>query len=371
MAAKGSNSKKGFDYKMSKKVAELTQVVHMLFTRNHEREVEIQMTKELYNKELDRIHLSYKKKIDSLEKELNLATEKLNSNSSEEVLRTKIDQALLELESKWSKKFDSKESQYLTEKMNNVALKESLTRVEQELSLLQTSMADSSQTLNMQLMSKKKEVDQLNRKLAEQCKEYEQLSTVLQTTSAQHREESQTLRSMLSESQSKEVSTAKKLQQVESELKSLKREITRKSSIELTSSRRSANIPNSNDTDGSVNYQKMKEELENLKKLVQKYRLELSNREGNFNRMFTEKVPVHVDQRSLKPVMSVSTGRERISAHTPPESEERLVHGNPTRVDGERSSRKSVSFTGLRRSIAPMSGRRLLTQYNHQQNFPA
>lgn len=60
---------------------------------------------------------------------------------------------------------------------------------------------------------------------------------------------------MLSESQSKEVSTAKKLQQVESELKSLKREITRKSSIELTSSRRSANIPNSNDTDGSVNYQ--------------------------------------------------------------------------------------------------------------------
>lgn len=159
-------------------------------------QVEIQMTKELYNKELDRIHLSYKKKIDSLEKELNLATEKLNSNSSEEVLRTKIDQALLELESKWSKKFDSKESQYLTEKMNNVALKESLTRVEQELSLLQTSMADSSQTLNMQLMSKKKEVDQLNRKLAEQCKEYEQLSTVLQTTSAQHREESQTLRSV-------------------------------------------------------------------------------------------------------------------------------------------------------------------------------
>lgn len=37
-----------------------------------------------------------------------------------------------------------------------------------------------------------------------------------------------------------------------------------------------------------------------MRKLVQKYRLELSNREGNFNRMFTDKAPVHVDHRSLK-----------------------------------------------------------------------
>ena len=40
--------------------------------------------------------------------------------------------------------------------------------------------------------------------------------------------------------------------------------------------------------------------MDHLRKLVQKYRLELSNREGNFNRMFTEKTPVHLDQRSLK-----------------------------------------------------------------------
>ena len=36
MATSGKN---GFDFRMSKKVAELTQVVHMLFTRNHEKEV--------------------------------------------------------------------------------------------------------------------------------------------------------------------------------------------------------------------------------------------------------------------------------------------------------------------------------------------
>lgn len=39
MAADRVRARKGFEYKMSKKVAELTQVVHMLFMRNHEREV--------------------------------------------------------------------------------------------------------------------------------------------------------------------------------------------------------------------------------------------------------------------------------------------------------------------------------------------
>ena len=49
-------------------------------------------------------------------------------------------------------------------------------------------------------------------------------------------------------------------------------------------------------------FQQVYEELEHLRKLVQKYRLELSNREGNFNRMFTDQTPVHVDQRSMKPL---------------------------------------------------------------------
>jgi hypothetical protein len=38
----GDSAKKTFEFRMSKKVAELTQVVHMLFTRNHEKEVEIE-----------------------------------------------------------------------------------------------------------------------------------------------------------------------------------------------------------------------------------------------------------------------------------------------------------------------------------------
>ena len=37
-----------------------------------------------------------------------------------------------------------------------------------------------------------------------------------------------------------------------------------------------------------------------LKKEVEKYRMELRNREGNFNRMFTEKQPIFVDKRAGK-----------------------------------------------------------------------
>lgn len=44
MAAERVKARKGFEFKMSKKVAELTQVVHMLFTRNHEREVCVTLT---------------------------------------------------------------------------------------------------------------------------------------------------------------------------------------------------------------------------------------------------------------------------------------------------------------------------------------
>jgi len=62
MASRVTKSK-SFDLKMSKKVAELTQVVHMLFMRNHEREVEVQLTKDLYNLELDRLHKKYQNQV--------------------------------------------------------------------------------------------------------------------------------------------------------------------------------------------------------------------------------------------------------------------------------------------------------------------
>ena len=59
-----------FHAKISKKVAELTVVVHMLFKRNHEKEVEYEYFKMMMEKELDKIQEEYKKKIEWLEKQL-------------------------------------------------------------------------------------------------------------------------------------------------------------------------------------------------------------------------------------------------------------------------------------------------------------
>ena len=53
---------------MCKKVAELTQVVHMLFTRNHEKEVEIDALKKSYEHEIDLVLKDARGKIDKLEK---------------------------------------------------------------------------------------------------------------------------------------------------------------------------------------------------------------------------------------------------------------------------------------------------------------
>ena len=56
--------------KLSKKVAELTVVVHMLFKRNHEKEVEYEYFKLLVEKEIQKINESYHKQIGWLEKQL-------------------------------------------------------------------------------------------------------------------------------------------------------------------------------------------------------------------------------------------------------------------------------------------------------------
>ena len=59
--------KKSFEFRMCKKVAELTQVVHMLFTRNHEKEVEIDALKKSYEREIELVLEDAKGKIGHLE----------------------------------------------------------------------------------------------------------------------------------------------------------------------------------------------------------------------------------------------------------------------------------------------------------------
>ncbi|KAL3866083.1 hypothetical protein ACJMK2_043421 [Sinanodonta woodiana] len=79
--------KKTFEFRMSKKVAELTQVVHMLFTRNHEKEVEIEALKEAYEHEISLIMDDAKRKISLLENKVSELERKLEREQHSHIER--------------------------------------------------------------------------------------------------------------------------------------------------------------------------------------------------------------------------------------------------------------------------------------------
>ena len=96
-----SLNKKTFEYRMSKKVAELTQVVHMLFTRNHEKEVEIEALKDAYEYEIEVITSEARSKIKILEEDLEKhknAEEKERLISENEELKLHIEKINFEVE---------------------------------------------------------------------------------------------------------------------------------------------------------------------------------------------------------------------------------------------------------------------------------
>lgn len=94
--------------------------------------------------------------------------------------------------------------------------------------------------------------------------------------------------------------------QLESDVRALKKELARRDH-ELASMRRTAvggggSTPAATTAAAAASAAafswESSDELERLRKEVQRYRLELRNREGNFNRMFTSTMPVLVDVRA-------------------------------------------------------------------------
>lgn len=70
MAYKGVREQQDIKTKLSRKIAELTMVIHLLFTRNHEREVEIEAVKTAYEYEIDVIRKEAQGKMSWLEGQL-------------------------------------------------------------------------------------------------------------------------------------------------------------------------------------------------------------------------------------------------------------------------------------------------------------
>lgn len=97
--------------KLSRKIAELTMVVHLLFTRNHEREVEIDALKTVYSKEIKKIHDDVKGKVTWLEgqlEDLEKTRVMLDLKNTEISKHKQQNQTLIEKETELRKQLDDK-----------------------------------------------------------------------------------------------------------------------------------------------------------------------------------------------------------------------------------------------------------------------
>ncbi|KAL5257543.1 hypothetical protein ACHWQZ_G012466 [Mnemiopsis leidyi] len=332
-------------FKLSKKVAELTLVVHMLFTRNHEREVELEATKEAYEQEINSVSNFFEKEIMRLKSEL----EKEKWKRLEEVERItkagedstrklieKHDKNVSELTAE-NKKLKS-DNQSLEEKYNRVAEDHERARKDQEALAKERIAKDRAMEKDHLRIEKLQQNARANKELMEKMKEnihsiQKSVNHKISQMDANNRsanEVSEHLRLRNEQLETENKALRKKIGEQANQLKRLdnnphlppcpvpakpkvppriedvanvskpksKRKILEPFDWVVRGKKKSADRELSKD-----------EEIERLKREVQKYRLELSNREENFNKIFSEMNPVMVRNGGMSCVKELRDGR--------------------------------------------------------------
>lgn len=134
-----ASSKKSFDFRMSKKVAELTQVVHMLFTRNHEKEIETEALKDAYEDEIDAVIKDAKTKITDLEKQLSDLKSLTTTNDNAWKETERIKSTLKDKENEWSKRITTLELELKNEKLECQKVRDLLIEAQKDIERLRES----------------------------------------------------------------------------------------------------------------------------------------------------------------------------------------------------------------------------------------
>ena len=140
-------------------VAELTQVVHMLFTRNHEKEVELEALKEAYEHEIELILKDARSKVEKAEGRAKDA--QLEKRAGEERLKAEVQRAASERDGVWQQKVAELEKAIREEKRESQNSRDLLIKAQQDIQRLRTGQNDDSVRLTRDLNDKSKEVDRL------------------------------------------------------------------------------------------------------------------------------------------------------------------------------------------------------------------
>lgn len=287
---------------MSKKVAELTQVVHMLFMKHHEKELELEALKDAYEYEIDLVIADAKGQLDELTRELEDREQRLKARPERE-RENEEDQV----------KIQALEKLLQAEKSETQSVRDRLIVSEKDVERLRSVNAQELARHSTEMDDKSKEIDLLRLHVAdlERLARHSESQTShvvdsLRKAVERLREETTTLREELGNSENLRETLTNRNKTLDDNVRRLKRELAKRSSLPDVDNARQ------HTDDGNVatfsqrkpNYDR---EIERLKQEIQRYRMELSNRETNYNRRFSDMQPIIVNRRPVSGRTSVVT----------------------------------------------------------------
>lgn len=170
-------------FRLSKKVAELTKVVHLLFTKNREKELEVEAVKEAYEKEINVVINDAKVRLSKLENDITQQQQVHEQDvqqihdeyaqqlqERDDALR-KIDSSQNEEKNKLSRENDllKRQVKSLTEERDQVAAKMNLeiTSLNDDRDQIDIKLNQQIENLNQQLKNAKVTIEDLTTKLDE------------------------------------------------------------------------------------------------------------------------------------------------------------------------------------------------------------
>lgn len=237
MSASVDRNKRSLEFRMSKKVAELTQVVHMLFTRNHEKEVEVDALKDAYEHEISLVQEDARSKINKLENSVQELERKLEreKNRQMDVVQTAVVQETFDKEDEWRRKLVAAEKALNEEKLETQHMRDLLINAQKDIEKLRQkvqeqldSKTDEIQRRENEISKLRKEIFDLERTLRDKDKQNGDRIKMLESNNERLEGELVEMQDLLEETHKLKESLSAKVKQLEIELKSLKRDFQKK-----------------------------------------------------------------------------------------------------------------------------------------------
>lgn len=376
----GDSAKKTFEFRMSKKVAELTQVVHMLFTRNHEKEVEIEAMKEAYEYEILLVQEDSQNRIDNLERkrlELELELDK-ERKAGQDRLKSAVKNEANSKEEEWKAKLLAAEKSLLEEKSECQNIRDLLINAQKDIEKLRQGVADQLASKNEEIQRKNQELDKLRKLVAnlertqvETEIHYKEIIRDLEKTNEKLEKELQQLQALLEETHRNKMKLEEKNAKLETDLKSLRKDFSRKVAEVVASQKMQQQQSQQSSARMSPGvFTDYNDELEKLRREVQRYRMELSNRDSNFNRVFSTQQPLTVDPRAGKIGMS---SQQVIASHKSNEpllsKEKSFSYAFVQSIDEKRPNSR-ISSAGSRLPVLTQEQKNRLTKLMRPKPLP-